>query len=562
MPNERLEITRYGIAKLIKDGNLTVPPNQREYAWRPEHVTDLYQDLAKAITDQEPDYFLGSIVVAKSNGQLEVFDGQQRLATTVILLAAIRNYYRSVRDTKRANIIEAEYLMGTDLGTLEEQPKLVLSKIDHDFYRKHILSDDKNVRDAAQIQSESHERIKKAAEIAATHVRNIIAALPESSRSQVLYDWVTFLVERAMVICVQVPDDRSAYIVFETMNDRGLRPSAADLLKNHLFGLADNRSDEAERSWIAMTGTLEAVPDADDDIIVTYIRHLWISQHGPTRTRDLFDRIKQDIKGKQAAIDLANELANNAVRYAALLNPAHEMWNPYGPSARKHIDTLRNLGMEQLRPLLLSAIKQFPEGEINRFLLTIVCWAVRFLIIGSSGSGVLEGHYGRNAYEISEGRITTTDALASSMVGIIPPDETFESAFAGARVAKANLARYYLRALQLKADGEFEPQYVPNDGGEINLEHILPQNPSDEWQIDPDVQRAHYRRLGNLVLLQVSENDLIANSTYDVKKVSLLKSGFSLTREAATYDQWGPDEINQRQAALSTIAVTTWPLRP
>ena len=41
-----------------------------------------------------------------------------------------------------------------------------------------------------------------------------------------------------------------------------------------------------------MTGALETVPDADDDIVVTYIRHLWISQHGPTRTKDLFGKIQ------------------------------------------------------------------------------------------------------------------------------------------------------------------------------------------------------------------------------------------------------------------------------
>jgi uncharacterized protein with ParB-like and HNH nuclease domain len=107
MANERLDIARYGIAKLIKDGGLCVPRNQREYAWCEEHVMDLYQDLAKAIADGEPDYFLGSVVVAKKNGTLQVFDGQQRLATTVILLAAIRDYYRDTSDHQRANIIEA-----------------------------------------------------------------------------------------------------------------------------------------------------------------------------------------------------------------------------------------------------------------------------------------------------------------------------------------------------------------------------------------------------------------------------------------------------------------------
>jgi hypothetical protein len=228
MRRQRLEIARYGIAELIKDGGLGVPANQREYSWKEEHVTDLYQDLAKAIADAEPDYFLGSVVVAKTNGKLEVFDGQQRLATTVILLAAIRDYYRETKDDKRANIIEPEYLVASDLGTLEQQPKLRLSKVDHDYYLRRILSDDPQIRKAAEPTVESHERINAAANIAALHVKNIVAALPEGSRSNALYGWVTFLIERAMVICVQVPDDRSAYVVLETMNDRGLRPSAAD----------------------------------------------------------------------------------------------------------------------------------------------------------------------------------------------------------------------------------------------------------------------------------------------------------------------------------------------
>jgi len=562
MANERLDINRFGIAKLLKDGSLCVPPNQRAYAWRKEHVTDLYQDLAKAINDQEPDYFLGSIVVAKKNGHLEVFDGQQRLATTVILLAAIRDYYRSDKDQKRATIVEMNYLVASDLGTLEEQPKLHLGKADHDYFLKRVLSDTQSVRNSAKRTTESHERINEACLLAYEHVRNIVAPLPETARSEILYNWVNYLVERAMVICVTVSDDRSAYVVFETMNDRGLRPSAADLLKNHLFGLSDNRMDEAEHNWISMVGTLETIPDTDDDIVVTYIRHLWISQHGPTRTKDLFDKIKLEIKSKQAAVDFSAELANNAVRYAAILNPSHDMWNPYGPNAKKHIETLDNLGIEQIRPLLLAAIKNFPIGEVTKFLLTVLCWAVRFLITGVSGSGSLEGHYGRSALDITTGKIKTVDALVSQMVDIVPADDAFRSSFSVARVTKSHLAKYYLRALQLKADGESEPQYVPNDAGEINVEHILPQSPAEDWKMDPDVLRANFQRIGNLVILQASQNQLIANSVYAVKKSVLASSAFSLTKEAATYDEWGPSEINTRQLQLAEKAVSTWPLKP
>jgi uncharacterized protein DUF262/uncharacterized protein DUF1524 len=564
MPNERLEISRQGIAKLINDGNLCVPPNQREYSWKDEHIIDLYQDLAKAMRDDEPDYFLGSVVMARNNGSLQVFDGQQRLATTVIFLAAIRNYYFENHDTERAGIIESSYLMSRSLQTLEPQPKLTLSKIDHDFFLKRILERDPGIRAQTATSCISHERIQKAAQIADQQIQGIIAPYHPSARSEQLYNWVSFLMDRATVICVQVADDKSAYVVFETMNDRGLRPSAADLLKNHLFGLAGNRLQEAERNWVAMTGALDTVADADDEIVVDYVRHMWISQNGPTRTRELFDRIKENVRSRQDAVDVSGQLAQNAVLYSALLNPAHDLWNPHGASARRHIATLKSLGMKQLRPLLLAGIKNFPPQEIPRFLLTLVCWAVRFLITGGAGSGGLEAHYGRNAQDITTRKIADLAALASAMVAVVPADDAFRSAFAAAQVPKAQLARYYLRALQLKDDGELEPQYVPNDdASDINLEHILPKAPSDEWAgMDADVFRANVNRLGNLVLLQATPNSFLSSSGYPVKRPVLQASAFSLTQAAGGFAAWTPAEIAQRQRSLADLAVQTWSLRP
>ena len=69
---------------------------------------------------------------------------------------------------------------------------------------------------------------------------------------------------------------------------------------------------------------------------------------------------------------------------------------------------------------------------------------------------------------------------------------------ATARVSQSNLPRHYLRALQHFADGEKEPQSVPNDGGEITLEHILPETLTEEWKIKADDHKALANRLGNL----------------------------------------------------------------
>lgn len=91
---ETIGIAPSTIGHVLRNQMLAVPINQRAYAWKETHVTDLYQDMQGAIANGEQEYFLGSIVVPQTtNGRPQVVDGQQRLATSVILLAAIRDYF-------------------------------------------------------------------------------------------------------------------------------------------------------------------------------------------------------------------------------------------------------------------------------------------------------------------------------------------------------------------------------------------------------------------------------------------------------------------------------------
>jgi hypothetical protein len=72
----------------------------------------------------------------------------------------------------------------------------------------------------------------------------------------------------------------------------------------------------------------------------------------PARERELLAKIKAHLTGKQLAINLANELAESAKIYSAILNPKHSTWKTH---AAKHlIADLDTLGIEQVRPLLLA----------------------------------------------------------------------------------------------------------------------------------------------------------------------------------------------------------------
>src|SRR5215469_11171490 len=91
---DQIEIDQVNIGNALKNRKLWVPSNQRDYSWKDKHVTSLYDDFEEAINKNAHEYFLGSIVVIKgADNKRFVVDGQQRLATSLILLAAIRDFH-------------------------------------------------------------------------------------------------------------------------------------------------------------------------------------------------------------------------------------------------------------------------------------------------------------------------------------------------------------------------------------------------------------------------------------------------------------------------------------
>ena len=75
-----------------------------------------------------------------------------------------------------------------------------------------------------------------------------------------------------MVVLLRVPSGANAYKMFETLNDRGLRTSQADLIKNYLFGRADDRIQEVQGRWSYKRGTLESLEE--ENITVVFLRHV------------------------------------------------------------------------------------------------------------------------------------------------------------------------------------------------------------------------------------------------------------------------------------------------
>ncbi len=317
-----------GIGSLLSQNLLRVPPNQREYAWTDLEVEQLFTDIARAI-GEDADYFLGTIVtIPRPSGLLEVVDGQQRLATTAILLSAIRLYMKRIGEDVLEEAISNSFLTGIDRAKRARVPKVTLNSSDHELFRAIVTHAGEG--ELPEPSLDSHRLLLAAYQQAQAHVERVVAPFNPHDHGDRLNAWVTFLESRARVVLLKVPDDSDAYRMFETLNDRGLRTSQADLIKNYLFGRAGERIDEVQSRWAFMRGTLETI--GEDDLTVTFLRHALIVQHGYRRETEVYSTVQDTVRSEDAAAKFASDLDRLAGYYAATFNPEHENWNGHPPA--------------------------------------------------------------------------------------------------------------------------------------------------------------------------------------------------------------------------------------
>lgn len=551
-----------GIGELLLKKMLAVPSHQRSYAWEKKHVNDLFTDIDNTIKNKHTEYFLGSIYTTKDDtSRSDIVDGQQRIATIMILLSTIRDQFfnsNTKEDKIIASDITRDFLIKRPYATpLEPTPKLQLNEADNEFFLKKILIEPDSDEKSIQATKESHKRIADAAELARNYISQILDS-PDSTKR--LTDLIEFIDKSLKIIWVSVSNEANAFMIFETLNARGLVLAIFDKLKNYLFAIAEERIPEVQQRWATMIGTLESF-DWREKFISTYIHHLWLSKHGLVRERALYSHIKDNVKSRTDAVKFATELADNAKLYVAIQNPNHELWQKYGKTASEHMNTLNFLRMTQLRPLVLSILNKFSIEEAQNALRLMVSWSVRFIVTRALGSAALENNYSERAKDVRNETIKTANQLKQKLEGIIPTDARFREDLSKFSVPSSRLARYLLRVLERQASGEKHPEFIPiDDIKHVNLEHIMPHNPSSSWNVSEEDRMTYTNRLGNLALLKTPVNVKAGNDSFEFKKAHYKKSKYILTSKLAQYSSWSVNEIKSRQIELADLAVKAWPL--
>jgi Protein of unknown function (DUF1524) len=341
-------------------------------------------------------------------------------------------------------------------------------------------------------------------------VGRIVAGYDEKDHGDILNRWISFMESRALGVLLRVPNDSDEYRMFETLNDRGLRTSQSDLVKNYLFGKSGERIGEVQQKWAFMRGALETIEE--DDITITFLRHALTVINGFVRETQVYDTVQNIAKGPQLVVTFAGQLESLANGYVAIHNAEHEKWNKYTDATRKAIEVLNLFDIKPLRPLMLGIAHKLPDKEAEKAFQFCVSLGVRLMIASSTRTGSVEEGIADAAHKIFKDEIPTASALKSRLKDLTPTDGPFVAAFETATLSNRKLARYYLRSMELAAKSEPEPWHIPNDDkSAINLEHVLPERPEGNWPQFTDEQvKLYYKRIGNLCLMRASDNSVLS----------------------------------------------------
>ncbi len=552
-----------GIGKVIKEYQLSVPIFQRPYAWEEKHIKDMFDDIEYAINNQEPEYFMGTIVLTEKEDSeaLEIVDGQQRITSVFIFLSAVRDFFEESNEREQANSIKNDFISVFNRRQKNEVSKLRLGSEDNNFFQDLIINE-KN----PDKQKTSHSRIEAARILSKKKVEEL--GNNSGSDFSVLHDWIEYITDKLKVVKIIVPGSANAFTIFETLNDRGLELAQIDLLKNYLYSKSGDKLTNVQNIWMEMVNIFEEY--GDGGLMLQYIKHYWYANYKFTRVKhkELYEAIKSNIRDKAQVVDFIKDLRANTHLYLAIVNYNHPHWKIYNnDEAKGYAEILNFFKLEQYRPLLFAVLKKFEDKEVQKSMKLMVSWLVRNLITGSFGSGALELEYAKQARKIIKEEIKNTKDLRESLKSVIPSDNEFKTEFISARTSKEKYARYYLRSIENyknKEEGKNHPGLlVDSSPSEVDLEHILPKNPEKNWpQFFEEEVNEYKHRIGNLSLMLKNSNSasLHSNASFNIKKKQYKQSEFWITNMICDYADWNTNNITDRQTQLAEIAVKVWSL--
>lgn len=550
----------YPLSKIFSsDFDYYIPPYQRPYAWTEEEAGTLFDDLYDFYqTEPEDSYFLGSIVLIKEEEKphADVIDGQQRLTTLSIFLAAIISKFQG---ELRSNGMKYICEPGNPFEGLKPQPRLHIRTADQGFFEKYIQNIDfVNLfnLDQEQLATESQRHIL-------LNAKTLYQRIEDNFKSdEELQKFCGFLVTRCYLVAVSTENQQSAFRVFSVMNSRGLDLLPIDIIKsNTIGGIAEQDRQTYTDKWESMENS---VGRAGFNDVFAHTRMIFAKRKSKKGLLEEFNQyVLAEYSGKQL-IDEILEPYTDA--YAIVKNSAYQAVNNSG-EVNQMLQWLNRIDNSDWVPV---AMRFFAEHQQEpEYCLWFVNKLERLAAYMHATSRDVNARIERYHWileEMSKGKSSMQEPLKTIELTNTEKN-SFKNALNGEIYRMTSRRRNYI---VLRLDSFVSDGAAKYDSAILTIEHVLPQTVKDnsEWvKVWPDVEKRQYwlNRIANLVPLTRKHNSEAQNFDFDIKKNTYFtgKNGttsYSLTTQVIKENTWTPEILEERQKTLLEVFEKKWDL--
>ncbi len=606
------------LGKVFSNDHVNVIPLfQRPYVWdKDENWAPLWHDVTLAAREVEADrlsgaqepsdstYFLGAVVIhqrvthPQRLDSSHIIDGQQRMTTLQVLLAAMRAIAAARGQDKTAAQCTA---------LLENREEVLDEEFPHDRYKVWPLPQDRTAflwavrrpgEDVA-LPDENH-RLVRARQ---WFEEQIIEWLDEEGAEPTrLQDVLTALKDRMQLVQINLGTSDHPQVIFEALNHRGVRLAAADLVKNRLFYAVDGQGDgkQAEKLlldyWLTLDNeywrssvTTGRIKRALVDLLISY----WLT----VKTQDevIVDSLFSDFsrwmdRTDERAAAIIKDLRRYADIYTRILNSS-----PATPTGRL-VATMRATNTNTPWPALLAlhATDRVPMEQLDKAASSIDSYMMRRGV-----GGLTTKDYNRVFIGVLKAVIAATPATAGDAVTNVlaahtadsrywPTDKEFAEALTGPGIYE-RMHRARLKALLVVMENHLRSDMVVGNNlldvgdSSLNIEHVLPQKWKANWLISEDADEmaenrrgSSVNRLGNLTLATTKLNPTLSNKAWTEKRPLLQSHSLvrltsaSILASPDTSDlpddewtsTWDEVRIEFRTRLLADLAEILWPGPP
>lgn len=545
-----------------------VPLFQRTYSWTDRDHALLWRDILRQYeqfvevqqgggASSPGGHFIGSFVLAPtpSSAALPAFlvvDGQQRLTTLLVALAALREA-AATGDPKAVERITNEFLIN-QYSEGEDRWKFVPTEADRESFQRCMeglpLTSSDLVIDAYRFFEKQ-------------------LALPRTTDDPIDFRILEqVIVSQLSIIDITAQSGDNVYRIFESLNATGVDLTQADLLRNYLFMLLPTRGKSVYRDvWLPMQNLLG--PENLEGLARVDLRRrgIQVREDDVYRTQQI--RLAQFEDDESAIEAEVRELALQAGHYAKILKPDLEP----DLHVRRYLSFLQRWGANTTHPVVMYLYEKRSQGAISDTDMAEVMQNIESFLVRRLLIGVQSRNLSRIFLElVSYLRDHSHEPILTMVRNQLSTGRKYWASDEEVRQAAIKRTFYhYGRAIQRRLVLErLEESFNNLERGDLaalplSVEHIMPQTMSPEWiemleSYGEDPQEAHQElvhTLGNLTL--TAYNPELSNDPFERKQQIFTSSQLSLNHDLPGYRVWTRTEIEGRAQELASRAIDIWP---